>query len=100
MGIDGCSSREGKTAAQKSLGVAYYSGHGVAADKAEALRWYSKAADQGYAPAQCNLGRAYRDGDGVPRDYDEAARWYRKAADQGFTTANAILEAMKQRGEI
>jgi len=49
---------------------------------AEAMRWYRKAADQGYATAQYSVGLGYRDGDGVPQDIAEAMAWFHKAADQ------------------
>jgi TPR repeat protein len=53
----------------------------------EAVEWYRKAADQGFAPAQFNLGYCYAHGQGVPQDFSEAPKWYRKAADQGFAPA-------------
>ena len=46
------------------------------------MRWYRKAADQGYAEVQYELGFLYNVGLGVSQDFAEAARWYRKAADQ------------------
>lgn len=60
-------------------------------DYAEAIRWYRKAVDQGYAPAEYNLGNMYYYGRGVPQDPAEAARWYRKAADQGDEYAQRVL---------
>jgi TPR repeat protein len=64
---------------------------GVAKDVAEAVRWYRKAADQGYAAAQYDLGRAYDLGDGVAKDNVEAARWWQKAAEQGIAKAQYNL---------
>lgn len=49
----------------------------------EALAWYLKAAQKGYAEAQTALGRLYDAGDGVERDEDKALAWYAKAAAQG-----------------
>ena len=40
---------------QCRIGNCYFEGKVVAKDKAEAVRWYRKAADQGYADAQCWL---------------------------------------------
>ena len=37
----------------------YYHGYGVQQDFAEAVRWYRKAAEQGYAIAQYYLGFRY-----------------------------------------
>ena len=60
-------------------------------DTAEALRWYRKAGDQGYAAAQYNLGQAYNLGNGVEKDTAEAARWWQKAAEQGLAKAQYNL---------
>jgi hypothetical protein len=73
------------------LGAEYYSGTGVAKDTPEALRWYRKAGDQGYAAAQYNLGQAYNLGNGVEKDPAEAARWWQKAAEQGMAKAQYNL---------
>lgn len=68
-------------------------------DSAEAVKWYLKAADQGYAEAQNNLAVSYRNGQGVPQDYGEAIKWYRKAADQGLAGAQHGLGAMYANGQ-
>ncbi len=60
-------------------------------DEAEAVRWYRKAAEQGYAQAQFNLGVVYANGRGVAKDEAEAVRWYRKAAEQGLAMAQYNL---------
>ena len=41
----------GNASAQYSLGLFYFEGLGVAQDYQEAVRWYLKAAEQGYAEA-------------------------------------------------
>lgn len=65
----------------------------------EAVKWYRKAAEQGYANAQYNLGWCYDLGRGVARDYVEAAKWYRKAAAQGHSTAQIALERLEKLGQ-
>ena len=45
---------------------------GVAQDEKQALDWYQKAADQGFAKAQKNLGDMYFFGHGVDKDYKQA----------------------------
>ncbi|WP_146113983.1 tetratricopeptide repeat protein, partial [Haemophilus influenzae] len=67
--------------AQFNLGNMYYNGHGVKQDDFEAVKWYRKAAEQGYADAQFNLGNMYYNGHGVKQDDFEAVKWYRKAAE-------------------
>ena len=70
----------------------------MAQDYAQALVWYRKAADQGFATAQGGLGFMYENGQGVPQDYAQAAMWYRRAADQGFAPAqNNLGNHLRQR---
>ncbi|MCL2711495.1 MAG: SUMF1/EgtB/PvdO family nonheme iron enzyme, partial [Planctomycetaceae bacterium] len=57
----------------------YLKGIGVPEDKAEAVKWFRKAAEQGNAAGQGCLGVYYR-GEG---DEEEAVKWLRKAAEQG-----------------
>ena len=45
----------------------------------EAVGWWRKAAEQGYAKAQFNLGIMYGNGRGVPQDYVEAHMWFNLA---------------------
>jgi len=74
----------GDVGAQISLGHCYSCGqHGVAVDYKEALRWYTKAAEQGDANGQNSLGYFYQEGKGVTKDEKDAARWYMKSAEQG-----------------
>ena len=57
------------------------------------VRWYRKAAEQGYAAAQNELGGMYEQGrGGLAQDEAEAVRWYRKAAEQGDASARSKLE--------
>ncbi len=65
----------------------------------EAIVWYRKAADQGYARAQSDLGDMYYKGQGVPKDYTQAVAWYRKAADQGDEYAQCVLGDMYYNGK-
>ena len=63
------------------------------------MRWYRKAAAQGYAKAQLNLGVAYATGAGVAKDMREVVRWWRKAAEQGLADAQTGLGALYWDGE-
>jgi TPR repeat protein len=60
----------------------------------EAVKWWRKAAEQGYADAQFNLATMYDNGNGVPKDMAEAAKWYRMAADKGNAFAQGRLGMM------
>ncbi|HIG85964.1 MAG TPA: sel1 repeat family protein [Planctomycetes bacterium] len=63
----------------------------------EAVKWYRKAADQGYAKAQIKLWEIYKEGvfvdlpEGIPEDHKEAMKWLRKAAEQGNHRAQLYL---------
>ena len=61
----------------------YDNGRGVRQDDAQAVQWYRKAAEQGYAGAQNNLGVMYEQGQGVLQDLALAQEWYGKACDNG-----------------
>jgi tetratricopeptide (TPR) repeat protein len=69
-------------------------------DFAEAVKYFGKAAEQGYAAAQNNLGYCYYFGEGVAQDYAKAVEWYRKAADQGYEQALKALDMFKNAGLI
>ena len=69
--------------AQFAIGAKYATGEGVPRDDVEAVRWWRRAAEQGFVDAELNLAAAYQNGVGVPKDQAEALMWYRKAAERG-----------------
>lgn len=73
------------------MGLCYGKGLGVVQSYEEAVKWYSKSAEQGYARAQYNLGRCYEDGLGAPQCYEEAVKWYSMSAKQGLVNAQCRL---------
>ena len=81
------------------LGNCYHRGQGVSEDKAEGVKWYRKAADQGNAYGQDRLGDCYANGEGVAEDKVEAAKLYRMAADQGHADAQNNLASCYGNGE-
>ena len=84
--------------AQYDLGEMYRIGQGVPQDYKEAVKWYTKAAEQGIAFAQYILGVSYSEGIGVPKDDKEAVKWYTKAAEQGHASALLNLGIMYDFG--
>ncbi len=72
-------------------------GKGVPQDDAEAVRWYRRAAEQGYARAQFNLGLMYRKGQGVLRDYVQAHKWISLAAAQGEESYRKSIDILAGR---
>lgn len=69
-------------AEQYCLGLSHAFALNHKKDRAEAAKWFRKAADQNHAAAAAVLGYLYERGDGVRADPAEAAQWYRKSADQ------------------
>jgi len=65
--------------------------HFSAENKTEAVLWYRKAAEQGFAPGQVALGSSYLEGEGVRQDKAEAVRWFRLAVEQGDALALLAL---------
>ena len=65
----------------------------------QAVKWFRKAAEQGYAGAQHNLGVCYCNGWGVEMDYYEAVKWFRKAAEQGYASAQCSLGVCYEYGQ-
>ena len=92
--------KSGEAEAQNALGEAYYDGKGVTENLTEAVKWFTKAAEQENAKAEYNLGNCYYYGNGVQyRDRGEAVKWYTKAAEQGYTEAQNDLGYCYEFGE-
>jgi len=86
----------GDAAAQRRMGWHYSSGTVVEVNKAEALRWYEKAAANGDLEAQLAVGWIYYTGNGVAADLARSAQWYGKAARQGNRKAAIMLKKLEQ----
>lgn len=85
---------EGDVESQNWLGYFYKNINGVLHDHNEAIRWYRKAAESGYAESQYQLGLCYiQDASDDINVYEVALDWFRKAARHGHTGA------MNQIGE-
>ena len=54
------------------IGYMYSEGLGVAENGTEAVKWFRKAAEQGYSIAYYNMGLMYELGNGVTKDMGEA----------------------------
>lgn len=61
---------------------------------ADAISWYTRAADHGFALAQWRLGFIYKIGHGVEEDRRRALEWYGKAADQGHVPSMLRIAEM------
>jgi TPR repeat protein len=63
-------------------GMDALAGIGVTTSDVNAIDYFHRAADLGYAPAQTVMGYFYETGMKVPADPNAAADWYKKAAKQ------------------
>jgi TPR repeat protein len=59
------------------------------------VKWYRRAAEQGYIPAQVYLGIRYDQGTGVSQDYIKAHMWFNLAA--GASTGKEMEDAAERR---
>ena len=91
--------KSGEAEAQNALGEAYYDGKGVTENLTEAVKWFTKAAEQENAKAEYNLGNCYYYGNGVYQNYGEAVKWYTKAAEQEYAEAQNSLGYCYEFGE-
>ncbi|VVM20369.1 hypothetical protein BSPWISOXPB_9059 [uncultured Gammaproteobacteria bacterium] len=64
-------------------------------DAKQAVYWYKKAAEQGYAGAQYNLGVMYANGEGALQDLSKAKYWIKKAYEGGNARAKEALGAFE-----
>lgn len=86
--------------AQILIGKMYARGYGVGQDKAEALRWYTLAADHGDPDAIMNLGDQYQSGAVVARDFEKAETLFRMSAEQGHMMSQVRLVYLYLGGEF
>ena len=75
----------------------YANGRGVPQDYKQAVKWYTKAAEQGNAKAQYNLGVMYAKGQGVPQDNVYAHMWFNLAAANGNEPASKNRDIVAKR---
>lgn len=79
---------------QFTIGVLYESRE----NGRDALKWFHKSADRGYAPAFTSIGRQYAWGRGVAQDHKEAFKWYVKASDLGDLEAQYNIGVIYYEG--
>lgn len=89
----------GDAAAERQVGLIYFSGEIVPQDYATAANWFRKAAEQGDITAQSMIGFLYDNGQGVNQDYAQALMWYRKAAEKGNDGAQLGLGMLYDNGD-
>jgi TPR repeat protein len=90
---------KGDEVSQYQLGSLYSWGAVGDTNCSEALKWITKAANQGLSEAQVDIGWLYDSGILVKKDQAEAFRWFRKAADIGNSEAQRTLAQRYEDGE-
>lgn len=81
------------------MGVALYTGEGVAEDERTAVEYFRQAAESGHAGASYMLGDCLLDGVGVERDRGEALEWLVTAAELGHRGARSRVLAVLEKKE-
>jgi TPR repeat protein len=81
------------------LGVALYTGEGIAEDERLAVKYFRKSAESGHAGASYMLGDCLLDGVGVERDRGEALEWLVTAAELGHRGARSRVLAVLEKEE-
>jgi len=88
---------KGDPVAENALALRYATGQGVKLSEAEAVRWFTKAAEQGYVPAQAKLGSLFYSGRGVPQDLNRAYFWMVVARSSGDEASNTLVPSVRAR---
>ena len=76
----------------------YEGGRGVGKDNEQAVKWMTRAAEQGFAAAEYDLGRMFYNGRLGSKNFTEAYKWFSRAAEQGNAAAQYGLSIMYVSG--
>ena len=87
----------GNAKGQLELGFRHLFGNGVPKNAVEAVKWYTRAAEQGDADAQSNLGVMYFQGIGIPKDFVLAYKWSNLAAASGTDSGVALRDLVEKQ---
>ena len=89
--------RNAKDAYERGMNL--ITGTGVNRNEVEAVEYFRRSAEGGFAAAQTVLGYLYETGTVVPNDLRLAASWYEKAAAQDDHLAQWVLGRMYLAGQ-
>jgi localization factor PodJL len=85
-------------AAEYELGARYAEGRGMPQSLPDAVRWFERAADAGFAPAQFRLASLNEKGEGMKKDVQAARRLYLASANKGHAKAMHNLAVLYAEG--
>ena len=69
-------------------------GYWIVQSDEDALEWWLKSAELGYAPCQFSVGSAYLIGKGVEKDLSQAKFWLQKAIDSTYTKYSLVSKEL------
>ena len=69
-------------------------GYWIVQSDEDALEWWLKSAEMGYAPCQFNMGAAYLSGTVIEKDLLKAKYWLRKAIDSTYTKYSKVSKQL------
>ena len=69
-------------------------GYWIVQSDEDALEWWLKSAELGYAPCQFSVGSAYLIGKGVEKDLSQAKFWLQKAIDSTYTKYSKVSKQL------
>ena len=69
-------------------------GYWIVQSDEDALEWWLKSAELGYAPCQFSVGSAYLIGKGVEKDLSQAKFWLQKAIDSTYTKYSKVSKKL------
>lgn len=81
------------------LASIHFSGE-LGPDPQTAVKWLTKAAEQGHLRSQRMLGQIYHDGKLGAPDYAAAAKWFTMAADRGSIPSQHLLGKLYRDGKL
>ena len=84
---------------QNQMGLASMLVIGPDYSEKEALTWFERSAQRGYAPAEVNLAVMYSNGWGTAVNFGAAQHWLREAANQHFARAYFNLGILYLEGK-
>ncbi len=89
----------GDPEAQHNVGACYATGDWDGPkDEAEAIKWYTMAAQAGHAMSQYDLGFMLILGEGTEKDIEKGLWWMEQAANTGEAYASRVLSDIYQKG--
>ena len=86
----------GDPEAQCYIGTCYAEGAGVGKDLSQAVYWFAKSAEQGFAKGQLFLSKCYFTGQGVSANPQTGLDWLQKAVAQGDEEAKEVMQAIME----